>query len=435
MPKILIVDDDQIIAIKLKQVCRKMKIDYLYAENGKQAFSHIENNQIDLILLDFQLPDMTGFDILRFINKNYPHIQVIMITSFGEVRKAVSAMKLGAYDFFTKPFDSEEIMQVITKALNNDTSFLSLPDVMGASTTLQKALELVKRVAKTDISVFLEGETGTGKELFSRLLHQNSNRKTQPFIPVDCGAIPETLLESELFGHKKGAFTGALQNKKGKFELADKGTLFLDEINNLPLSMQPKLLRVLQEKEIQRLGDENPIKIDVRIVSASNKNIIEDVKNGKFREDLFYRLHEFKISLPTLSERFEDIPIISEDIIEKTCDSLHVERKFLTEEAQTKLQNYSWPGNIRELQNVIKSAVLLSDDSRIEADHIVFHSFLSSDSTDSDDLLLEKYTQKAEKQAIQKTLHKTNNNKQESAKLLGISRSQLYKKMEKLKIQ
>ncbi|MCD4819132.1 MAG: sigma-54 dependent transcriptional regulator [Candidatus Cloacimonetes bacterium] len=434
--KILIIDDDKLVGLTLQKLFKKNE-NYItkYVINGKQGICEVENNPPHLVLLDFQLPDMNGFQILKRIKQIDESIIVIMITSFGEVRKAVTAIKLGAYDFFTKPFDKEEIIKVAQNALKvintSENQEIDIQKMMGNSEALQNMLKFIKRVSKTDISVFLEGETGTGKELFSRMIHKSSNRSEFPFITVDCGSIPETLFESELFGHKKGAFTGAMNDKKGKFELANKGTLFLDEINSLPLSMQPKFLRALQEKEIQRLGDENPIKIDIRIIAASNKNIYEDVRTEKFREDLFYRIHEFKIDLPTLNERKTDIPVIANFFLQEITKQYDRKINAFSGDAMNLLLNYPWPGNIRELKNVIKSAVLLTDSDIIEPDHLILKNIRTSD---TEDLLLENFTAKAEIKIIKRALKKANNNKSDAAGFLGISRSQFYKKLEKFKI-
>jgi len=437
MKRILIVDDDKFVGLTLKKLLKSEGYTIKYVENGSRALAELEDFQPHLVLLDFQLPDMTGFDILKLIKTRRDSINVIMITSFGEVRKAVTAMKLGAYDFFTKPFDKLEILSVVNNifANNIDSSIIheKRNGVIGESEIIKKTINKIERVSDKDISVFLEGETGTGKELFARMIHQQSNRADKPFITVDCGAIPETLIESELFGHLKGSFTGAVRDKKGKFKLADKGTIFLDEINSLPLSMQPKFLRVLQEKEIQRLGDENPLKIDVRVIAASNKNIMNDVKTGTFREDLFYRVHEFKIDIPPLRDRRNDILLISDNFLKEFSSEYDISISGFSDMAKDKLLNYYWPGNIRELKNVIKSAVLLSDSDIIDADHLILKNIKENESGElsDDEMLLEKYTTKAEITIIRKALKKANYHKAEAAKLLGISRSQFYKKLDK----
>ncbi|HHE38328.1 MAG TPA: sigma-54-dependent Fis family transcriptional regulator [Candidatus Cloacimonetes bacterium] len=436
--KILIIDDDKFVNLTLSKLLRKAGYETKSTFNGKSGINETQHFQPELVLLDFKLPDLNGFQILKKIKKINSSIIVIMITSFGEIRRAVKSIKLGAYDFFTKPFDNKEILEVVKKALSstnkeNETQ-INIKKMMGESKPLQNVLKNIERVADKDITVFLEGETGTGKELFARMIHQKSNRKDKPFITVDCGAIPETLFESELFGHRKGAFTGSLNDKKGKFELANKGTLFLDEINSLPMSMQPKFLRVLQEGEIQRLGDERSIDVNVRIIAASNSNIYDDVKKSQFREDLFYRIHEFKIDLPTLHQRKDDIPVIANYFLQELAEIYQKSVSGFTNQAMSLLLNYQFPGNVRELKNIIKSAILLTDSDKIEPEHLILKNIRNKDlekEDDSEDLLLEKFTDKAEIKIIKKALEKAKYNKSEAAELLGISRSQFYKKLEK----
>ncbi len=438
MNRILIVDDDVIIRIALSKLLKKDGYNTKLVGTGKLAISALESFRPQLVLLDFELPDMNGFEILKRIKQIDKSIIVIMITSFADVRKAVEAMKMGAYNFFSKPFDKTEILSVVKKALSIPKKSESLPinisEMMGTSKPLQGVLKDIERVSDKDITVFLEGETGTGKELFARMIHQKSPRKDKPFIAVDCGAIPESLFESELFGHKKGAFTGATEDKKGKFELADGGTLFLDEINSLPMNMQPKFLRALQENEIQRLGDEHSKKINVRIIAASNNNINEDVRIGIFREDLFYRIHEFKIDLPNLKQRKDDIPIIAKYFLKEISADYKKIVTHFSPVAMKTLSGYSWPGNIRELKNVIKSAVLLCDEDKIEIEHLVLKNVRKLDEENKDDDLSNVLYSFTEKEMIEKALRKTKYNKTEAAKLLGISRSKFYHLLEKFNI-
>lgn len=442
MNKILIIDDDKIVGITLSQLFRKAGYEYRVAYTGSQGIALMSEFEPDIVLLDFKLPDMNGFEIIQKIKDHDKHIAVIMITSFGDIRKAVTAIKMGAYDFVAKPFDKEEILYLVEKLLHKSRFSqmipIDIPKMMGQSKPLQKVLDHIQRISAHDITVFLEGDTGTGKELFARMIHNLSPRKDKPFMPVDCGAIPESLFESELFGHTQGAFTGASDQKKGKFELAHGGTLFLDEINNLPLNLQPKFLRAIQEKEIQRLGDEKSTKVDVRIIVASNNDIYEDVKKGAMREDLFYRIHEFKIDLPTLKERKNDILTIAQYFLDEINTAYHKNITGFTQSATKLLENYSWPGNIRELKSVIKSAVLLTDSSMIDDDHLVLKDVRREESNqqigntkDEDGLLLEKFTDRTEEYIIKKALIKAKYNKTKAAELLGISRSQFYKKLEK----
>lgn len=440
MYRILIVDDDKIVALTLSKLLKKAGYTTHSVYNGTQAITSTIEFEPDLVLLDFKLPDMNGFEILEKMKEINHKIIVIMITSFGDVRKAVTAIKLGAYDFFTKPFDKDEILRgvenVFAAQRKRETSPFNLSEMMGNSEPLRKVLNDIERIYDQNITVFLEGETGTGKELFARMIHNRSSRRQKPFIAVDCGAIPESLFESELFGHTRGAFTGAIGAKKGKFELANGGTLFLDEINSLPMNMQPKFLRALQENEIQKLGDEKATKIDVRIIAASNNNIYKDVQNGSFREDLFYRIHEFKIDLPTLQQRKDDIMIIAEYFLKEITVDYKKDINGFTADAVEQLEHYSWPGNIRELKNVIKSAVLLSDSSEITKEHLILKNIRKNMDAlvDEEDIAIDRFTSKTEEDIIRKALQKTRYNKTEAAKLLGISRSQFYKKLENIEL-
>ncbi|MDO9578001.1 MAG: sigma-54 dependent transcriptional regulator [Candidatus Cloacimonadales bacterium] len=440
MNKILIVDDDKIVVLTLSKLLKKANYATLMTYTGNQAISAMIEFEPDLVLLDFKLPDMNGFEILTKLKDINRKVAVIMITSFGDVRKAVTAIKLGANDFFTKPFDKDEILRVVENIFaarrKQEIHTFNVTEMMGNSEPLQKVLHDIERIYDQNITVFLEGETGTGKELFARMIHNRSSRRQKPFIAVDCGAIPESLFESELFGHTRGAFTGAIGAKKGKFELANGGTLFLDEINSLPMNMQPKFLRALQENEIQKLGDEKPTKIDIRIIAASNNNIYKDVQNGSFREDLFYRIHEFKIDLPTLQQRKDDIMVIAAYFLKEITADYKKDINGFTSAAVEQLEHYSWPGNIRELKNVIKSAVLLSDSSEITKDHLILKNIRKNMDAlvDEEDIVIDRFTSKTEEDIIRKALQKTKYNKTEAAKLLGISRSLFYKKLENIEL-
>ena len=433
MSRILVVDDDKFVVIALSRLLTAAGYDVKSAYNGRQALLENERFRPELILLDFKLPDLDGFRIFNEVKKSNSNVKVIMITSFNDIRKAVTAIQMGALDYFTKPFADEEVLAAVKKALcRSEMDFRDehIREMMGESEPLQRVLQAVEKVADKNIIVFLEGETGTGKELFARLIHHKSRRRREPFVVVDCGAISETLFESELFGHIKGAFTGAIADKKGKFELADGGTLFLDEINNLPPALQAKFLRVLQEQEIQRLGEEKPRRVDVRIIAASNNDIYEDVRAERFRQDLFYRLHEFKIDLPTLRQRQADIPMIAACFLKEISQDFEKQITGFSASSIEALQAHSWPGNIRELKNVIKSAVVLCDCALIEPEHLHLRNISNNKIQSEEGLLLGNFTDQAEIEAIKKALQKAPN-KLEAARLLGISRSQFYKKLEK----
>jgi len=453
MEKILIVDDEKNMRLILNKILSKEGYEIYQAENGNQALKGVKKSSPDLVLLDLKLPDINGIEVLEKIKQHDNSITVIMLTAYGDIKNAVEAMKLGAYDYLKKPFDNEEMILVIKKALDNlrlsrEVKLLrdrldekiSIKEMMGESAPIRKVLKMVEIVAPTNMTVFLEGKTGTGKELISRLIHQKSNRKNKPFIAVDCGAIPESLFESELFGYEKGAFTDAVSTHIGKFEQADKGTLFLDEINNLPLNLQSKFLRALEEKTIQRLGGNEAIQIDVRIIVASNINIIEEVNKKTFRDDLFYRLNEFKIDIPTLEERRDDIPTLSNYFLKEA--NLEMKKNILgiSKDAMNSLISYSWPGNIRELKNVIKRAVLLSQGEYITRENLIFISIdnkLKKDDWDYKRLIKEGVTlndmiEEAEIDILKQALQKTNGNKTKAAKMLGLSRYTLYRKLKVL---
>jgi len=385
MIKILLVDDESHIRFILDEILTDEGFQTIEAENGKEAILKAKRENPDVVLLDYQLPDIEGPEILKQIKAYNSGIIIIMLTAFGDLKKAVTCMKLGAFDYLTKPFDNDEIVMVINKALKNSKlenevkllrKKLQIVEVqkdkMGESRAIRKVLELVEIVADNDITVFLEGETGTGKEVIARLIHQTSQRSDKPFIAVDCGAIPETLFESEMFGHEKGAFTGALKTQIGKFEQADGGTLFLDEISNLPMNMQAKLLRVIQNRSITRVGGKKLIPVNIRIIAASNMDIISDVESGNFRSDLFYRLHEFKINLPKLTERKEDIPTLADFFLREFNRDFNKDISGFAPETMDSMMKYNWPGNVRELRNLVKRGVLLAQGDLIFPKHLLF---------------------------------------------------------------
>ena len=464
MATILIVDDNKNMQIILQNLLTDEGYEVISATNGKDGLKAIIEQSPDLVLLDIRLPEMNGIDILQQITKLEKEILVIMITAYGDVETAVETMKLGAYDYITKPFVNEELKLVIRKAL--DTNDLkqevkvlrqkleekkSDDILMGNSTAIMRILKQVELVATTDMSVIIQGKSGTGKEVIANLIHKKSKRKNKAFIPIDCGAIPDTLVESELFGYKKGAFTGASSEKKGKFEIANGGTLFLDEITNLSPSAQAKILRVIQEKKITKVGDTHSVKIDVRIIVATNLNIIKAVHENNFRDDLFHRLNEFTLSLPSLKERKNDIPIIAEQFLKEANIELEKDIKGFLPEAMSILESYSWPGNVRELKHVIKKAVLLE-----ETDHItpnVLDLEFGKTKKSPFKASLEKYYEmitieglsiseittivsaEMERVLIKRILVEAKYNKSKAARILGIDRNTLYSKLKSLGIE
>ncbi len=444
MKKILIVDDEKYMRIILSKVLRASGYKVLLAEDGYQALNLFSEFRPRVVLLDYKLPDIDGIEVLKRIKEINSNVAVIMLTAHGNIQNAVSAMKNGAFDYLAKPYNNDELIIIVQKAFettkltkeittlkNKLNEQISFKESMGESSVIKKLLLQIEPIAPTDVTILLEGDTGTGKEWFAQLIHQKSERNKKQFIAVDCGAIPETLFESELFGYERGAFTGAVKNKSGKFEQAQGGTLFLDEINNLPLSMQAKLLRAIEMKAIHRLGGKSPIDLDVRIIAASNRNIINDVNDGNFRSDLFFRISEFKIDIPALSQRTEDIPILVKFFIKKANVKFKKNVKNLNPEAFKLILNHPWPGNIRELKNVINRAVLMTKNDLIPPQDI---QFINIRGKSSNGFLLSAATNNTEYEVIKKALEKTNDNKTQAAKLLGISLRQFYRKINKYNI-
>jgi len=375
--RVLIVDDDQDISLMLSALMKKEGIAPVVAYNGETALKLVPDKMPDVMLVDVKMPGIDGMEVLRRVRKMNPQLPVVLITAYAEIRASVEAMRAGAFDYLAKPFDHGEVIRVVRAALAEGKRRLrSSPEdiaadnylraMMGPSDAVTRIIREVNRVAHSDFSVIIQGETGSGKELVARSIHQISRRGEAPFAPVDCGAIPETLIESELFGYQKGAFTGAVSHKGGKFELAHGGTLFLDEIANLPLGSQSKLLRVLQEKVIYRLGSAKPVKVDVRILVAINQDPQNLVDSGMMRRDLYFRLNEFTIVIPPLRERKEDIPYLAKRFLDTTNKELNKGVKNFSEPCIEALLAYNWPGNVRQLRSVIRRAVLLAEDTVTE---------------------------------------------------------------------
>ena len=436
MKKILIVDDEQPIRFILSKVIAKAGFEVETAEDGKTAFQKITSFRPHLVLLDIKLPDADGMEMLPIIREN-SDIAVVMMTAYSDTKTAVEAIKLGAYDYLNKPFDNEEVVLVIQKALEKMELIstveklqkqLKTKHILGDSEAIKRVLQQINIVASSPFSVVLQGKSGTGKELFANMIHDRSECRKSPFIPVDCGAIPDSLFESELFGHKKGAFTGAEFDRKGIFEQANGGTLFLDEINNLSLNMQAKFLRVLQDKKIKPIGAEKCSEVNVRIIAASNVDLAEKVKKGEFRDDLYHRLNEFKIELPTLLQRKDDLPVLIKYFICESNNTLKKQVETVSKSAMRKLLDYPYSGNVRELKNLIKRAVLLAENHMIHSRHLAFEYL---DYPNNNLVTLKEITKNAEINAIQKALNACNFDKSKTAELLGIPRSTLYRLREK----
>jgi DNA-binding NtrC family response regulator len=451
MDTILIVDDNEDLQFNLSNIIQSEGYNVISAGEGKKALKEVKSKSPNLVLLDMRLPGMDGMTILEEIKKIDSNIIVIMLTAFGEVKGAVNAMKLGAYDYITKPFDNEELLLCIKKALDsqklsNEVISLRkqldeknlLDEVIGQSKEFQQVLKQVTLIAPTNMTVMIQGESGTGKEIICNLLHKLSIRKEQPLVAIDCGAIPDSLVESELFGHEKGSFTGADYTKQGKFEQANGGTLFLDELTNLTTASQMKLLRVIQERQIHRIGSKKAIPIDVRIICASNIKLSDAVENGKFRNDLFYRLNEFHINLPLLRERKDDIPVLAKYFMDDANKEFSKSVRGFSPESAKKLLDYSWPGNVRELKNVVRRAVLLTDSETVHVDALSLNLLNFSSNTqgksDIDTNTLEGATKQVEKDMILKALEESNGNKIKAAKILQMNRKTLYRKIKNLGI-
>jgi two-component system response regulator AtoC len=449
--RILVVDDEPGV-LEAVRVILEEEYEVLTATTGEEALRIISKKDIDLIFLDITLPGgIDGLEVLKRIKDSGENINVVMLTATNTANVAVQAMKLGAFDYITKPFDSEEIAVLTKKAFDNhrlvkeinyfrsQVQPISFDNIVGKSKKLQKVHELIAKVIKNDATVIITGESGTGKELVARAIHYNSARKTKPLVVLNCAAIPENLVETELFGYEKGAFTGADASKPGKFELANEGTIFLDEISGLRLDMQAKLLRVLQEKEIERVGGIKTIKIDVRILCATNADLKQAVRENKFREDLYYRLNVVPIYLAPLRERKEDIPLLVEHFLRTFNQKFRKNIKGISKEAMRYLVNYAWPGNIRELENIMERLVVLMDKDTIETNDLPFDIFLEerckADNFKKNGKGLKQARDNFERQYILAVLEKTGWNQTEAARLLGIHRNTLMIKLEQLGIK
>ena len=374
MDTILIVDDERNYLLVLEALLSEEGYQVITAEGARRGLECIEENELDVVITDMKMPGMDGMEFMERIGLRQPDLPVIMMTAFGSVEKAVEAMRKGAFDYILKPFKNEELKLTIGKAIGHHRLVRQnrqmarelqgkyhFGNIIGKSVQMQRIFDLIEKVAPTKATVLITGDSGTGKELIARAIHYNSPRKDQPFISVNCGALPETLLESELFGHEKGAFSGAVSQRKGRFELAHEGTLFLDEISEMSPPLQVKLLRILQEMEFERVGGSHTLKVDVRVVAASNRNLKEDASNGRFRSDLYYRLNVVHVHLPSLRERTDDLPILVNHFLAKYAKENHQESISISSGAMERILNYHWPGNVRELENVIERAIILSD--------------------------------------------------------------------------
>jgi len=445
---ILIIDDDESIRDSCSQVLKKEGYKAKAAQDGNEGLNIFKQEFFHLVLLDLKLPGLDGMEILSRIKEKYADTPVIIITGYASIESAVEAMKRGAFNYLTKPFSPDQLRITVKKALDSRKIFFEniylreelekkseFDMVIGKSKAMQKVMDIVRRVSSSESTVLITGESGTGKELLAREIHNHSPRKNAPFVVVDCGALVETLFESELFGHVKGSFTGAHETKHGRFEVANGGTIFLDEISNISLNIQAKLLRVIQEREITRVGGTRPIKVDVRILAATNENLAELVKKGKFREDLFYRLSVVPIHLPSLRERKDDTPLLVDHFLQRYNKRARKKISTISAAVKKALMEYDWPGNIRELENTIERAVVLSKGDEIELEDLVYHGISSSSSLFHPAGGKYKSLDELEKEYIKTVLQAEHGNKSKSAKILGIDRKTLNSKVKKYKIQ
>ena len=452
--KIMVIDDEPLMRITVRDALMAEGYKVVTAETGEKGLEILGEERVDILLTDLKLPDKDGIQILREVKALNQETEVILMTAYGTIDSAVMAMKEGACDYLTKPFSLDELLLLVKrlfrmKELEEENLSLrkrveeryGLEGLVGKSGPMLRIYELIETVARTDATVLIQGESGTGKELAANAIHLQSSRKNAPFIKVNCAALPETLLETELFGHEKGAFTGAFRQRKGRFESAHRGTLFLDEIGDLPLSVQVKLLRVLQERQFERVGGNETISVDVRLICATLKDLKEGIQNGVFREDLYYRLNVVPLVLPPLRERQEDILLLTDHFIEKISRKMGKEITAISEEAKTLLMKYTFPGNIRELENMLERAVALIRGTVIQAQDLPDEICGRSNPVT---MICEKIRGSKplsqavslfEKEYIQSVLEKTKGKKGQAAEVLGISRKSLWEKIKGLEIE
>lgn len=435
---VCLIEDEKIMRVTLEDALKGAGYDVISFETGAAGLEALRGSPCDVVVTDVRLPDMDGFDIVREV-ASQGSSQVIVMTAFGTIKDAVEAMKLGALDYITKPFSLDEFLLLIERAmelkrLKEDNIRLRkdlnrcyrAPNIVGESAAMKKVFSIIERISSSDSTVLILGESGTGKELVATALHYQSNRKEKPLIKVNCAALPEGLIESELFGHEKGAFTGAVRRKPGRFELANGGTIFLDEIGDVPLSTQSKILRVIQERQFERIGGTATMTVDVRIIAATNRNLEEDVRAGRFREDLYYRLNVIPLILPPLRERREDIPALIEFFVDKYRKKLSKNVRLSGETVEALLA-YDYPGNVRELENAIERCIALSVSNVIGKEELP--TAVANRQQAAGSLLLSDIAAEAEKNHILEVLKTTRGNKTNAAKMLGISRKTLWEKM------
>ena len=448
---ILIIDDEPDIRELLEITIMRMGIDTTTADSVGSALSALKQSSFDLCLTDMKLPDGQGLEVIDYIQLNHPQLPVAMITAFGSVETAISALKAGAFDFVNKPIDLERLRQLIDSALKlgqttEQTSYNGQSPLLGNAPAIDELRSKINKLARSQAPVYISGESGSGKEVVARLIHVNGPRSSSPFIPVNCGAIPSELMESEFFGHIKGSFSGAIDNKQGLFEAANNGTLFLDEVADLPMPMQVKLLRAIQEKAIRKVGGNEEIPINVRILSATHKDLARQVKKEAFRNDLFYRINVIELKVPPLRERAEDIPLLADFALAKLAQEWQCDKPKLSEDAIQCLLSHPFPGNVRELENTLERAFTLCENNQITSADLHLHNSHTTTAVPASNNLyqagnaedamggLEDYLEGLEKTAIKLALEKTRWNKTAAAELLGISFRQLRYRLKKLQL-
>jgi DNA-binding NtrC family response regulator len=451
MPSILVIDDKESMRQMLAKTLESEGFEVDTARDGEGGLDKAKEKRFDLILTDLKLPRMDGLEVLSSIKDLDPEVAVIVMTAYGTIETAVQAIKQGAFDFLTKPFDVDHLHVLIQRALENRRLLaenvllreelahnLGFTEIIGKSEKMKEVTRLVKKVAYSDTTVLLLGESGTGKELFARAIHSLSPRKSGPYVAINCAAIPRELLENELFGSERGAYTGAVTRKMGKFEIAEKGTIFLDEIGDLDIALQAKILRVLQEKRFERLGGTKTINIDVRVIAASNFDLKKAIEKKDFREDLYYRLSVFPIHIPPLRERREDIPELADFFIRKYCLEMKKEKKSLSKEALSLMDKYHWPGNVRELENTIERAIILCEGKKIMPEHLAIRLPSNSEIRLREGAGLKEVSQyaqtEAERAMILRVLNQTRGNKRKTAEILKIDYTTLFEKIKKYNI-
>ena len=450
MAKIMIVDDEPSMVEVIATLCREKGHQAMPFSSSVAALDQLEKSAPQLVIVDIKMEKVGGFDILRECKEKLPNTAVIMITGYASVETAVDAMKLGAFDYITKPFKIDELQLTVQRALDFQAAIrenvylkrelkekYKFENIIGTSGKMQSIYNLIAKVADTDSTILIQGESGTGKELVARALHFNSHRQHHPFVAINCSALPENLLESELFCHKKGSFTGAVQDKLGLFEEANEGTIFLDEVNSMAPALQTKLLRVLQERHIRRVGETKSVAINVRVVAAANEALSEKIKGGGFREDLYYRLAVIPLELPPLRDRLEDVPLLVNHFLAKNASQTSTEPKKIETKALELLARYSWPGNVRELENAVERACALCDNSVIKPDDLPPHVVNNHDTTVNGPNIewrigqkLDEFVRGMERRYIEQTLAFNNDSREKTAGMLDISIATLYRKLE-----